>query len=138
MASANLYPPILDSAMPVFRNNESCKIVFSLSRYNSINDIKDVHISVAYQKSDLNAVNRVTGLDLEYYVVVDTEALKALVDAIGGVYFDVPINMKYTDKKQDFAYNLENAEIVMQNDNAAMSDSEIVLMPVSYAILKLY
>ena len=42
-----------------------------------------------------------------------------------------------TDKKQDFAYNLENAEIVMQNDNAAISHSEIVLMPVSYGILKL-
>lgn len=67
MASANLYPPILDSAMPVFRNNESCKIVFSLSRYNSINDIKEVHISVAYQKSDLNAVNRVNAEENNSY-----------------------------------------------------------------------
>ena len=41
-----------------------------------------------------------------------------------------------TDKKQDFAYDFENAEIIMQNDNAVVSDDEIVLMPVSYAILK--
>lgn len=66
----------------------------------------------------LNAVNRVTGLDLEYYVVVDTEALKALVDAIGGVYFDVPINMKYTDKKQDLYINLKAGYQLLDGDKA--------------------
>lgn len=66
----------------------------------------------------LNAVNRVTGLDLEYYVVVDTEALKALVDAIGGVYFDVPINMKYTDKKQDLYINLKAGYQLLDGDKS--------------------
>ena len=66
----------------------------------------------------LNAVNRVTGLDLKYYVVVDTEALKALVDAIGGVYFDVPINMKYTDKKQDLYINLKAGYQLLDGDKA--------------------
>ena len=42
-----------------------------------------------------------------------------------------------TDKKQDFAYNLKGAEVVMQNDNAVITDDEIVLMPISYVILKL-
>ena len=66
----------------------------------------------------LNAVNRVTGLDLEYYVVVDTEALRALVDAIGGVYFDVPIDMKYTDKKQDLYINLKAGYQLLDGDKA--------------------
>ena len=39
-----------------------------------------------YPEKTLSAVNKLTGLDLKYYVVVDTEALKSLVDAIGGVY----------------------------------------------------
>lgn len=66
----------------------------------------------------LDAVNRVTGLDLEYYVVVDTEALKALVDAIGGVYFDVPIDMKYTDKKQDLYINLKAGYQLLDGNKA--------------------
>lgn len=66
----------------------------------------------------LNAVNRVTGLDLKYYVVVDTEALRALVDAIGGVYFDVPIDMKYTDKKQDLYINLKAGYQLLDGDKA--------------------
>lgn len=71
-----------------------------------------------YPEKTLAAVNRVTGLDLEYYVVVDTEALKALVDAIGGVYFDVPINMKYTDKKQDLYINLKKGYQLLDGDKA--------------------
>lgn len=66
----------------------------------------------------LNAVNRVTGLDLKYYIVVDTEALKALVDAIGGVYFDVPIDMKYTDKKQGLYINLKAGYQLLDGDKA--------------------
>ena len=42
-----------------------------------------------------------------------------------------------TDKKQDFEYDFAGAEIVMQNDDAVLADNEIVLKPISYAILKL-
>lgn len=42
-----------------------------------------------------------------------------------------------TDKKQDFAYDLKGAAVVMQNDSSKISDDEIILMPTSYAILKL-
>lgn len=55
----------------------------------------------------LKAVNEITGLDIEYYVVVKTEALIKLVDAIGGVTFDVPIRMKYTDTSQDLVIDLQ-------------------------------
>ena len=55
----------------------------------------------------LNAVNDLTGLDIEYYVVVKTEALIKLVDAIGGVDFYVPIDMKYTDTSQNLFIDLK-------------------------------
>ena len=38
----------------------------------------------------LEAVNEITGLDIQYYAVVKTEALIELFDAIGGVKFTVP------------------------------------------------
>lgn len=71
-----------------------------------------------YPEKVLEAVNKVTGLDLKYYVLVDTEALKALVDAIGGVYFDVPIDMKYTDKKQGLYINLKAGYQLLDGDKA--------------------
>lgn len=51
--------------------------------------------------STVKAVNKVTGLNLKYYVFVDTKALTEIVDAIGGVEFDVPIDMEYDDTSKD-------------------------------------
>ena len=49
----------------------------------------------------VKAVNKVTGLNLKYYVFVDTKALTEIVDAIGGVEFDVPLDMEYDDTSKD-------------------------------------
>lgn len=58
-------------------------------------------------KKTLEAVNELTGLDIQYYVLVRTEALIQLVDAIGGVEFNVPIDMKYDDPTQDLHIDLK-------------------------------
>lgn len=71
-----------------------------------------------FPEKALDAVNKITGLNLEYYVVVDTDALKALVDAIGGVYFDVPIDMHYTDKKQNLYIDLKQGYQLLDGDKA--------------------
>ena len=55
----------------------------------------------------IDAVNKLTGLNLKYYITVDTKALRDLVNAIGGVYFDVPIKMDYDDSSQDLYIHLE-------------------------------
>lgn len=57
MASAYLYPPILDSSMPVF-NNDICDIYFTMSKFNNIADVKSMQISIAYQQSGVNAVRK--------------------------------------------------------------------------------
>ena len=54
----------------------------------------------------LEAVNEITGLDIKNYVLIDTEALVELVDTIGGVEFNVPMDMKYDDYSQDLHVDL--------------------------------
>ena len=66
----------------------------------------------------LEAVNEITGLNIEYYVVVKTEALIKLVDVIGGVTFNVPIDMDYDDVTQDLHIHLEKGEQVLDGDKA--------------------
>ena len=66
----------------------------------------------------LEAVNEITGLNIEYYVVVKTEALIELVDAIGGVTFNVPIDMDYDDETQDLHIHLEAGEQLLDGDKA--------------------
>ncbi len=66
----------------------------------------------------LEAVNEITGLDIEHYVVVKTEALIEMVDVIDGVTFNVPIDMKYTDTSQDLYIDLKAGEQVLNGDQA--------------------
>lgn len=55
----------------------------------------------------LDAVNELTGLNITNYVVIDTKALVELVNEIGGVEFNVPIDMKYDDYSQELHVNLK-------------------------------
>lgn len=67
-------------------------------------------INALYQSSPqktLAAVNKITGLNIKYYLVVSNNALVQLVDAIGGVEFDVPIDMDYDDSSQDLYIHLK-------------------------------
>lgn len=66
----------------------------------------------------LEAVNKITGLNIEYYVVVKTEALIKLVDVIGGVTFNVPIDMDYDDPSQDLHIHLEAGKQVLDGDKS--------------------
>lgn len=55
----------------------------------------------------LEAVNKLTGLNIENYVLIDTEGLVKLVNEIGGIEFNVPIDMKYDDYSQDLHVDLK-------------------------------
>ena len=66
-------------------------------------------INSKYQLSPqttIDEVNELTGLNIKYYITVDTKALRDLVDALGGIDFDVPMNMDYDDCTQDLAIHL--------------------------------
>lgn len=55
----------------------------------------------------VDAVNELTGLNLQYYAIVQTEALIELVDAIGPIEYYVPTDMNYDDTSQDLHIHFE-------------------------------
>lgn len=55
----------------------------------------------------LDAVNELTGLNVQYYALIQTEALIELVDAIGPIEYNVPIDMDYDDVTQDLHIHLK-------------------------------
>lgn len=66
----------------------------------------------------IDRINDLTGLNLENYVIIDTDALIKLVDAIGGVTFDVPIDMDYEDSSQDLYIHLKAGEQLIDGSKA--------------------
>jgi hypothetical protein len=53
-----LYPPSVNSYLPAFPYDETAKILFSLSSFNSISEIEFIHISVVDQKTNENILVR--------------------------------------------------------------------------------
>ena len=74
-------------------------------------------------------ISQLVGFEPDYQVIVEWEAVGEIVDAIGGVWFDVPYDMDYHDPYQDLVieqaagYRLLSGEDAMQvirwrgNDN---------------------
>ena len=63
-------------------------------------------------------VEKLTNIEIPYYVKVDTAGLKSLVDTIGGVNFEVPINMDYDDNKQNLHIHLQKGNQLLDGDKA--------------------
>lgn len=54
----------------------------------------------------LKAVNNITDLDIKYYAIVKNSSLIKIVDILGGIDFEVPIDMDYDDPTQDLHIHL--------------------------------
>jgi len=64
------------------------------------------------------AVGSLTGVTPDFYVLVEWEAVGELVDAIGGVYFDVPRRMYYNDLSQHFKIDLQPGYQLLDGNGA--------------------
>jgi len=87
---------------------------------NAINIPRDTLVNVKRKVKKINAaysaggmdnlkkeVSTLIGFEPDFYMMVDLKGFVAIVDAIGGVDFDVPVNMDYDDPSQDLSIHFE-------------------------------
>jgi LCP family protein required for cell wall assembly len=58
------------------------------------------------------------GVPVHFYSVLDDNAVRKIVEAMGGIEIDVPMDMKYTDKKQDLYIDIKKGKQVLDGDHA--------------------
>ena len=63
-------------------------------------------------------VSKLVGFVPDYYVMIDWELVGQMVDAIGGVYFDVPYHMGYDDPYQDLHIHFEPGYQYLNGEDA--------------------
>ena len=63
-------------------------------------------------------VAQLVGFEPDYQVVVEWDAVGEIVDAMGGVYFDVPRDMNYDDPYQDLHIHQEKGYRLLSGDDA--------------------
>lgn len=89
---STLYPPQVETFMPAFPYNEVVRVYFSVSVFDSVKDIKRVHVSVVDQKTNQNALAAPLGIlfydfstqgattDSKYIIGVDKETSRYYID----------------------------------------------------------
>lgn len=97
-----------DTIMVVNVDGKTGKVnIISIPRdtYTKIKGYKKTKINHSFKyggsELTLDTVNNLLGTDIKYYVTVDYRFVEDVVDKIGGVDVDVPIDMKYEDPTAD-------------------------------------
>lgn len=74
----------------------------------------------AYGKEDLvkNTMENLTGLKINYYITVDFAGFRKIIDTLGGVSLNVPINMNYDDPTQGLSIHLNKGYQVLNGKKA--------------------
>ena len=114
----DLYFTILVSGLDDDNGGSDTNILLSIDgknkRINAVSLPRDTLIDVDWNVKKLNSAynvggtarlkqeaSRMLGIPIDFYITVNLEGFVELVDAIGGVTFDVPIDMNYDDPVQD-------------------------------------
>ena len=63
-------------------------------------------------------IRNLLGFDVDCYAVVSIKAVEEAVDAIGGVWYDVPVNMYYHDPTQDLTICIDKGYQLLDGENA--------------------
>ena len=106
------------------------------------NYLTSYKINAAYRNGTnipetVQLVKNMLGIDLQYYLIVDTDAVIKLVDAMGGVTFNVPIDMEYDDETQNLHINLKAGEQLLNGEQAEQllrfrHNNDMTSYPASY------
>ena len=69
-------------------------------------------------EGSVKEVEELLGIDIGYYIVINNNVVIDLVNSIGGVQFDVPINMDYDDPTQDLEIHIKKGVQLIDGDHA--------------------
>lgn len=103
-----------DTIMNVSYNSKRLNTIYTINKGND----KDTQVEKGMAALKKH-VAKLTGITADYYILLEWEAIGELVDAIGGVEFEVPFDMHYDDPYQDLHIHQE-AGLRLLNGNDAM------------------
>jgi len=88
--------------------------------YHKITEVHAVGMRKGEYGSEaaIKAVKDLTGIPIHHFVKINFAAFRDSIDAVGGVDFDVPQRMKYTDPYQDLYIDLQPGMQHLDGDKA--------------------
>ncbi len=88
---------------------------YSETRYDKINH------AMGYKNPEetiIRLVKNITGMPIHYYCEIDFMGFREVIDILGGVEFDVPVNMHYDDPVQDLHIHVDKGLQVLDGEDS--------------------
>lgn len=86
------------------------------------NKRSDKKLNSAYGAGGVNKtieeINTIFDIEIDKYAIVTTSGFRDLIDAVGGIYYDVPQDMNYDDDLQDLHIHLKKGYQLLDGDKA--------------------
>ena len=137
----NLYPPIVATYMPAFIRTQSCKIYFSLSMYNSYEDIKNVQVIISNQNTNISALKtstypagiKITNLNIDssidgddkYYITISPNDLEGGVFELNQFY---KVQLRFTSINAANIIDSQKIASWLSNNEAYFSEWSTVCL----------
>lgn len=78
-------------------------------------DIERKHNALKYTSQ---TISNLTDIKIDYYIYLEIDTIKSIVDKLGGIYFDVPARLKYNDPTQNLHIDLQKGYQLLDGDKA--------------------
>lgn len=75
-------------------------------------------IGIGGERLIIKQVERMTGLKVDYYLTLNFEGFRRIIDVLGGVYVDVPMDMDYDDPTQNLHIHLRKGRQLLDGKKA--------------------
>jgi len=134
-----------DINMIIFFNHETAEVdVLSIPRDTQVKIPDEIYATIQARRSDVNQIVKLNevpayiiedrnatsvavlekslGIDIDYYVNMNLDFFRFIVDEIGEVTVDVPMDMEYSDPVQDLYINIKKGR---QTLNGAQAENLI-------------
>ncbi|MBQ3490382.1 MAG: LCP family protein [Clostridia bacterium] len=81
--------------------------IFSAEYNNQINEGRSAKTAKTFAMQDLQKrLSEALCINIDGYVLIDTKGFRSIIDAVGGIDYDVPQDMFYEDPEQELYINL--------------------------------
>lgn len=72
----------------------------------SVKKVNSIYSAMKTPEAAITKLADILGYEVDFYVIVDLKAFEKIVDAVGGIEFDLPRNMNYDDPAQNLSIHL--------------------------------
>lgn len=132
-----------DVNMLVFFNHETAEVdILSIPRDTQVRIPDEIYATIQERRSDVDQIVKINevpayiiedrnatsvavlekslGIDIDYYINMNLDVFKFVVDEIGNITVDVPFDMEYSDPVQELYINIKKGE---QTFNGAQAEN---------------